>query len=266
MTNGLSIKRTAELYGISIDTLYYYEKIGLVVPARNAKNSYRVYGPGDFARLNMVSSMLRMNFNLTQIRRYLEHHDLATNVSLINSELDAMDSEIRELLDKRSQIRASLGLITTALLKSPEERIEEFHCAERPYLWIADSPFEADDIPRLCAERAQDLRHELDIFHSTSAFIIDTGSIDDEGTYSASSLLLYNQVATGLEQNCFPAGRYLSATFRGSAARTPLFYQRMMEYMKEHELRQLDAPVEFWPVSEYNSDDENEFIHTSRFA
>ena len=40
---GLSIKQTAKLYDVTIDTLYYYEKLGLVVPQRNEANGYRIY-------------------------------------------------------------------------------------------------------------------------------------------------------------------------------------------------------------------------------
>lgn len=38
----LNIKQTAGLYGVSADTLRYYEAIGLVAPKRGA-NAYREY-------------------------------------------------------------------------------------------------------------------------------------------------------------------------------------------------------------------------------
>lgn len=37
----LTIKETAELMGISIRTLHYYDEIGLLVPEKKAENGYR---------------------------------------------------------------------------------------------------------------------------------------------------------------------------------------------------------------------------------
>ena len=45
----LNIKQTAGLYGVSADTLRYYEAIGLVAPKRGA-NAYREYRKDDFGR------------------------------------------------------------------------------------------------------------------------------------------------------------------------------------------------------------------------
>lgn len=49
----LNIKQTAGLYGVSADTLRYYEAIGLVAPKRGA-NAYREYRKDDFGRLNII--------------------------------------------------------------------------------------------------------------------------------------------------------------------------------------------------------------------
>ena len=46
--NSLTIKQVAKLYNVSIDTLRYYEKIGIVVPERDPNNGYRRYSERDF--------------------------------------------------------------------------------------------------------------------------------------------------------------------------------------------------------------------------
>lgn len=74
MKRRLTIKRAAELYGLSADTLRYYEKIGLIVPQREKDNGYRLYSSDDFPKLNMIASMLRMNFSLGKIKHPLLNH------------------------------------------------------------------------------------------------------------------------------------------------------------------------------------------------
>ena len=92
----LNIKQTAQLYGVSSDTLRYYESVGLIAPRRE-RNSYRVYGEGEFARLNIVMSMLEMNFTLSDIRDYLSSHSLEKTVELFNKEMDRIDETMPSL-------------------------------------------------------------------------------------------------------------------------------------------------------------------------
>ena len=47
----MNIKEAAKLAGISVRTLHQYDKIGLLVPTRNAWNDYRDYSDEDLDRL-----------------------------------------------------------------------------------------------------------------------------------------------------------------------------------------------------------------------
>ena len=44
----LTIKQVAQLYNVSIDTLRYYEELGIVAPERDPRNGYRRYREQDF--------------------------------------------------------------------------------------------------------------------------------------------------------------------------------------------------------------------------
>lgn len=66
------IGEVAECLGISVDTLRYYEKIGLVpAVARNAAG-VRVYSKGDVGRLRFIRRAQAMNFSLAEIGALLE--------------------------------------------------------------------------------------------------------------------------------------------------------------------------------------------------
>ena len=49
----LTVKETAELMGISVRTLHYYDEIGLLVPEKEAENDYRYYDSEDLMDLQM---------------------------------------------------------------------------------------------------------------------------------------------------------------------------------------------------------------------
>lgn len=54
---------------VSIDTLRYYEKIGLLKPKR--KDNYRNYSEKDLERLAFIITLKKATFSLENIRFYL---------------------------------------------------------------------------------------------------------------------------------------------------------------------------------------------------
>ncbi len=50
----MNIKEVAQLAGISVRTLHHYDKIGLLVPTRNAWNDYRDYSDDDLDKLQQI--------------------------------------------------------------------------------------------------------------------------------------------------------------------------------------------------------------------
>jgi DNA-binding transcriptional MerR regulator len=64
MTAGECARRT----GLTVRALRVYERIGLLKPARSAKG-WRVYGPNDIERLNIITALKGFGLTLKQIRK-----------------------------------------------------------------------------------------------------------------------------------------------------------------------------------------------------
>ena len=54
METGLTIQQVAHRMGLSIDTLRYYERIGLLEPVRRAQNGHRRYTQQDLAWIDLL--------------------------------------------------------------------------------------------------------------------------------------------------------------------------------------------------------------------
>jgi MerR family transcriptional regulator, mercuric resistance operon regulatory protein len=68
---GNGIGAASERSGCNIETIRYYERIGLVPePPRNASR-YRVYSPGDVQRLVFIRRARELGFTLDEIRDLL---------------------------------------------------------------------------------------------------------------------------------------------------------------------------------------------------
>ena len=71
MNNLYTIGQLAKLAGISTKTLRVYERKGLLVPERNADNSYRLYGEEAVRTLEKIQLMKYLDFSLDQIAEFL---------------------------------------------------------------------------------------------------------------------------------------------------------------------------------------------------
>lgn len=71
-TSSLTVGEISKQTDISISTLHYYEKIGLLeTPLRNRKG-YRLYGQNSVERLDFIRKAKTLGFKLDEIRRIID--------------------------------------------------------------------------------------------------------------------------------------------------------------------------------------------------
>lgn len=66
------IGELSKLFDIGVDSIRYYEKVGILHPVRNDENNYRMYTIDDVRRLALIRELLRLSFSTDQIREYDE--------------------------------------------------------------------------------------------------------------------------------------------------------------------------------------------------
>ncbi len=67
-----TVQSLARLSGVSKRTLRYYDEIGLLIPARNTENGYRIYGPAEVDRLQQILFYRALGVELDGIRSILD--------------------------------------------------------------------------------------------------------------------------------------------------------------------------------------------------
>ena len=67
MTRGLFALRA----GIGLETVRYYERIGLLEEPRRTSSGYRLYNPADLSRLNFIKRAKELGFSLDDIRELI---------------------------------------------------------------------------------------------------------------------------------------------------------------------------------------------------
>ncbi|HEB96190.1 MAG TPA: heavy metal-responsive transcriptional regulator [Sedimenticola thiotaurini] len=90
--------------GMSVDTLRYYERIGLLPPVLRSASGRRCYGRKDLSRLRFIRRAQAMGFSLDEIAQLLRMRE---------DPLHARDEVRRLTLSKLQETEARLQEITT---------------------------------------------------------------------------------------------------------------------------------------------------------
>ena len=107
----LSIGDLARATGTKVETVRYYERIGLLPkPSRTAGN-YRDYGDSEMARLSFVRRARGLGFSIDQVRALLgmsddRSGDCAEVDFIANEHLREVDQKIADLTLLRNELEA----------------------------------------------------------------------------------------------------------------------------------------------------------------
>lgn len=104
----------SEKIGLSIDTLRYYEKLGLIYPERDEANK-RVYSEKDIEWLKFIIRLKEINMPIKQIQyysklRYEGDDTIKERLELLEEQMDRLNIEKRKIeenivhLDKKISI------------------------------------------------------------------------------------------------------------------------------------------------------------------
>jgi len=104
------IGEVSKILGIGIDTLRYYEKLGLLPPVFRTGNGIRRYDEQDIARLLFIVRAKAMNFTLSEIATLLALRDAAQPArddvrALALRKLDEIETRLQELTILRQELR-----------------------------------------------------------------------------------------------------------------------------------------------------------------
>ena len=78
----MTVRQVSKLVGISVRTLQYYDKIGLLHPAKITEAGYRLYDDASLDRLQQILLFRELEFPLKDIKTILDSPDFDRNKAL----------------------------------------------------------------------------------------------------------------------------------------------------------------------------------------
>jgi DNA-binding transcriptional MerR regulator len=112
-SNTYLVKEFADLAGVTVRTLHYYDEAGLLKPTLHTDANHRLYQREDLLRLQQILTLKWMGFSLDEIRTLLDNPIYGLGRSL-QIQKEAIDQRIREL----QQVSLALDMTSAALEKA----------------------------------------------------------------------------------------------------------------------------------------------------
>ena len=120
-----TVNKLAILSGVSARTLHYYDQIGLLTPARDSSNKYRVYNENEVDKLRQILFYRELDVSLDEIKALLTSPDYDMKTTL--------QSHLAKLKQKRNRIDLLINNVTKsidsmkgAVTMSDKEKFEGF--------------------------------------------------------------------------------------------------------------------------------------------
>ena len=111
MKNLYTIGQLAKLAGISTKTLRIYERKGLLIPERNAENSYRMYGEEAVRTLEKIQLMKYLDLSLDQIADFLKLYENVGRETMLLEQKRRLEKKREQLFDLICQSAIAYSIV-----------------------------------------------------------------------------------------------------------------------------------------------------------
>jgi len=266
-----SIGEAAKLNNVSIETLRYYDRIGLFTPASvDPETSYRYYHEKQFFYLDIIKYLKYIDTPLGQIKEIMKK-DVDQMLPFFEEQNDKIDKKIGQLrhaqkilLHRKNQIKEQ-----TMLVNQPRGKIYTRYVEgqDQLHLFTKDlTPYGNPDV------YMRDLAQILE----TRDSVVDNfyGCVYELKNYQSTEEIVYSSIYTSLLEDTFlpkqtmkgitkkhmSEGQYICICFNWSEAHYFSYYNKLYDYIKEHRVSTEGQVFEVSLPNRYFSYEEDDFI------
>ncbi|MGL4991581.1 MAG: MerR family DNA-binding transcriptional regulator [Sarcina sp.] len=112
MSKYYSIGEVSKIFGISIDTLRYYDKIGLIKPIVNPENKYRYYEISHLYLLLVILEARYSEISIKNISDFIKSEDMDVYYDFFDKQEKDIDIKINNLKRIKESVKRSKEKIT----------------------------------------------------------------------------------------------------------------------------------------------------------
>ncbi|MDO4166387.1 MAG: MerR family transcriptional regulator [Eubacteriales bacterium] len=261
------IGELSKLFDIGVDSIRYYEKVGILNPLRNEENNYRLYTIEDVRKLTMIRELLNLNFSTEQIKSFDDNRNVENTKELLAQELNILNEEIVKLYEKRNSIETRLYSLRRNLAKDASEQIKVLDLEERHCLMLSDTNLPDEYVDYYLVKYMHSQQFRIDTIGACDCYTLDMENSNPDSEYlRTKNVFFYSNRMLYHSNYVMPAGKYLSLSYRGSLRKTKQLVPKLYQYAKAHHLKVIGDPIEMCHIDDYETADENEYLTELQLA
>ena len=118
--------QAVELTGFSLDTLRYYERIGLIEPIHRAAGGHRRYTEDDLEWLDILRCLRGTGMPIAQMKQFADQvragtHTYADRLALLERHDRTVAAQMAVLAEQRSKVQAKIAFYRDAVAERTAE-------------------------------------------------------------------------------------------------------------------------------------------------
>ncbi|MCC0706595.1 MULTISPECIES: MerR family transcriptional regulator [unclassified Clostridioides] len=251
-----SIGEVSRLFDLSIKTLRYYDKVGILKPAYvNQENKYRYYSREQFMSIDVIKYCKIMGMALEDIKKLIDSDSsIDSMMNTIDRQSKMIENKIKELSDVKNYLN-DIEFKVNELLKYDLNNVFIKYNKERKvnvYKCNSKDEVELEMYLRHIILHIQDKYNDV--------YPIISGSISYEKVIKEGKALLYDDIVDFKEreeyenEHILPAGEYLTIIYDDNWNNAYDYYQKIIDYAKNNNIELVGNFNEIWMLSRVDSD------------
>lgn len=257
------IGELSKLYHIGVDSIRYYEKVGILNPIRDEENNYRMYTTDDLRKLTMIRELLGLNFSTEQIKDFNDNRNVANTEAMLGEELRIINDNIKLLKEKQKKIKSRLNSLEEAGQDPGDEKIYLRHLPKRKIFMLSPDRIPDSYIDYYLIKYMYESGQKVDTIGACDCYVLDVEHSRPESDYLLTKSVFFHSDFLNLPNNDFlPEGDYLCVSYHGSAKKTKPLVKKIFRYAKDNGYEILSNPIEMCIIDDYETANEAEYLTT----
>lgn len=125
----MNIKKAAELFDLTVDTLRYYERVGIIPPVHRNSSGYRDYTTTDLNWIYLVKNLRRAGLSIESLIEFSKLAQLRDTQNVESDQKQILFEQLEEIEGKILEMQEVRDLLVYKI-ETYDEHIAQFKAGE----------------------------------------------------------------------------------------------------------------------------------------
>ena len=224
MSDLLSVGEIGRLFGLNVQTLHYYERVGLFAPAERTESGHRRYEQDQIYQLASVRYWRRMGYSIDEIHSFLDARTPEITLNRLREHSEILRQQVAKLQHIDAAICRKIEYIEQKTRDLDTNSITQKYFPRRWYIPVGTE--------------SQIYGRDEFYLYPTIAFYEKSGKhfgvyVDDEGAAQLRNEPSKDGATVVPELLSIPEGWYLVGYHKGAYERIPESFERMRKHYSQ---------------------------------